>query len=112
MSRSYKKHLWIRLKGDSSKEGKRLANKRIRHKTDVPDGRAYRKYYDQWNICDGQYLYDPRPRWYNWGQEWFYPDPVWKVRMKQNYCGVQVVWLTGKAHNLPIVGSNPTPASI
>ena len=53
MSRSYK-HTPIVT--DSSKHGakwsKRQANHKVRHTFDVPNGKAYRKVYNPWNIRD------------------------------------------------------------
>lgn len=37
--------VWKRLE-------KRFASKTIRHCVDVPNGGAYRKVYNPWNICD------------------------------------------------------------
>jgi hypothetical protein len=50
MSRSFKKTPIIK-DNTYSKLGKRYANKRVR-KYDVDDGNAYRKIYEQYNICD------------------------------------------------------------
>ena len=36
---------------EDSKRSKRWANKKVR-KSDVPDGKQYRKVYDPWNIVD------------------------------------------------------------
>lgn len=54
MSRSYKKYPLIKCE-TSCKFGKRQANKCIRNlpiNEDIPNGRAYKKYYCSWNICD------------------------------------------------------------
>ena len=80
MSRSYKKHLWTKL---VSRSDKRAANRRVRRTTEeIPNGNSYRRIYEQWDVCDQKWLYDPRPRWRSWSQEWIEPRPVWKVCKK------------------------------
>jgi hypothetical protein len=66
------------------KYAKRGANRRVRHAVNVPDGGAYRKYYDPWNICDYRFQYDPQPRIYWWRgyPEVIEPDPLWKITRK------------------------------
>ena len=86
MSRSYKKHL-IRKDGSGSKWKpfrKNQANRRIRRSPDVPNGNAYRRLYDQWNLCDWVFQYDPAIRYYwrNGERETYGPDPIWRWRMK------------------------------
>lgn len=50
MSRSYKKH-WV-LK-DKMRLAKRLAAKAVRRRQfEVQDGGDYKKFYEQWDICD------------------------------------------------------------
>lgn len=53
MSRSYKKHPFCtdhHVK--TTKEKKRFANKKIRHTKNIPNGRAFRKIYETYDICD------------------------------------------------------------
>lgn len=52
MSRSYKKNPIVK-DGRSGKVGKRFANKKVRrYKGELPDGKAYRKLYESWDIHD------------------------------------------------------------
>lgn len=51
----------------------------------VPDGKAYRKYFDPWNIVDSKYEYQLEGYWYcNFKGELVYmePDPRWKAIRK------------------------------
>lgn len=85
MSRSYKKNLWITDYSKSRRFFKGQANRKIRRSKDVPDGKAYRKFYESYDICDYKFPYDPYPHVYCWGKrglEWIEPDPVWKFRYK------------------------------
>jgi hypothetical protein len=53
MSRSYRKP--INKDGYGTKRRrleKSIANRVIRKAEHIPDGKAYRKWYDSWNICD------------------------------------------------------------
>ena len=50
MSRSYKKH--YRVKDKNNKFMKRYANKKVRHTKDLPNGRAYKKVMEPWDISD------------------------------------------------------------
>lgn len=77
MSRSRKKNLVIK---DNSSFAKNQANRLIRRSIDVPDGKAYRRFYNPWNISDWKSRYDPVPR-FRWGS-WYEPDPIYKWRMK------------------------------
>lgn len=88
MSRSYKRHL---IKKDNSgsayrRFSKNQANRLIRRTPEVPDGKAYRRFYNPWDISDWVFMYNPYPRvYYNYrlGQfEWIEPDPIYKWRMK------------------------------
>ncbi len=50
MSRSYKKHPWSALR---SPWNKKQANKRVRkYNKPIQNGKAYKKLYCSWNICD------------------------------------------------------------
>lgn len=50
MSRSYKKHTCFKY---NIKREKRAANKRVRkYNSVIPSGNAYRKLYQQYDICD------------------------------------------------------------
>lgn len=55
MSRSYKKHNWVKCAGDTKM--KKVFNRRIRRNIDekyqdIPDGNAYRKLNCSWDIAD------------------------------------------------------------
>lgn len=56
MSRSRRKSPVVTLQQHDTpgiaKKAKRLANRAVRASNDVPDGSAYRKYSDSWDICD------------------------------------------------------------
>ena len=89
MSRSYRRHIWITegYGGKTRKWMKREANRKVRRAKDVPDHKAYRKYYDSWNICDWKFLYDPLPYKYisHTGElKEIGPlgGPLWKARSK------------------------------
>jgi len=63
---------------------KKNYSKVIRRIEDVPNGNAYRKFNDPYNICDFKFLYDPHPRYYwrNGELVSYEPTPVWKVIRK------------------------------
>lgn len=53
MSRSKRKHPVITdQQHRNTKLAKRFANQCVRRATDVPDGKAYKKFSCSWNICD------------------------------------------------------------
>lgn len=87
MSRSYRKPYFVDGYGSRSKRiSKRHASRAVRHAEDVPNGKAYRKFFDPWNICDYRYRWDPEPYvWFNsWKNEFevIEPSPYWKVGRK------------------------------
>lgn len=51
MSRSYKKHPYEGC-GSDKKHGKKHANRKVRRTEDVPNGKAYKKLYNSYNIVD------------------------------------------------------------
>lgn len=67
MSRSYRA-AWITdsYKGSKTKQfQKNQANRRIRRtKKDVPDGMAYKKFFESYKICDYRYPIDLNDDWY------------------------------------------------
>ena len=81
MSRSYKKSLWIK---DRSPFHKKQANRKVRRSEDVPNGKAYRKFYESYDISDYAFQYDPHPLYHFWrGQmDVIEPEPLWKFRKK------------------------------
>jgi hypothetical protein len=86
MSRSYREP-WI-VDGYGSKRKqffKRLANRRLRRTvSDIADGKAYRKFFESWSICDFKWFHDPKPRirWRNGVMETIQPDPEYRIRCK------------------------------
>ena len=52
MSRSYKHHPFCTDRKDGAKWWKNQANRKVRHSLDVPNGKAYRKFYESWEIRD------------------------------------------------------------
>ena len=57
MSRSYKKNPWItdhHVK--SSSERKKFANKKVRHTKDLPNGKAFKKVFESYNLCDYKFF--------------------------------------------------------
>lgn len=57
MSRSYKKHPWItdhHVK--TSSEMKKFANKKVRHTKDLPNGKAFKKVFESYNLCDFKFF--------------------------------------------------------
>jgi len=59
MSRSYRKPYIVCGNGTKYKQyAKKEANRLIRRTRNVPDGKAYRKFFDSWNIDDYRYLMD------------------------------------------------------
>jgi hypothetical protein len=76
MSRSYRKS-WITdgYKGSKRRQyNKRQANHIVRKADDVPDGKAYRKFYNPWDICDYRWFFNPN--------EEFYRDKPWRYLRK------------------------------
>jgi hypothetical protein len=73
MSRSYREPWCVDGYGTKRKRNeKRRANRVIRKAKNVPSGRAYRKYIDQYQLCDYRYLCpahsdDPDP----WSVKWY-----------------------------------------
>jgi len=78
MSRSYRKP-WITCGyGSKYKQyAKNQANRLIRRTKDVPDGKAYRRFYNPYNICDYKWLanvYYPHHD--------FYEEYPWQITSK------------------------------
>ena len=50
----------------------------------MPDGKAYRKHTNPYDICDYKWLYDPKLYISHiFGRmEWVKPDPIWKYSRK------------------------------
>ena len=72
MSRSYRAPIVTDGYGSKSKQWyKRWANRIIRHSTDMPDGKAYRKFFETYDICD-----------YKWECDISKEDEPWKIIRK------------------------------
>ena len=72
MSRSYKKH--PRVKDAANKGMKKFANKKVRHTKNIPNGKAYKKLFESWDISDWNWHWTKEEaikEWYenNWIQE-------------------------------------------
>lgn len=65
MSRSYKKYPFVKDKS-GSKHGKKFANKKVRHAKNLPNGKAYKKVYESWDICDYKYLWTRKDAIEDW----------------------------------------------
>jgi hypothetical protein len=67
VSRSFRKPIYTEgYKGKARKHSKRLASRAVRASDDIADGKAYRKQFNSWDICD-----------------WKIPAPNdWKARRK------------------------------
>ena len=55
MSRSYKKH--NRAKDPAGKDMKKFANKKVRHTKNIPNGKAYKKVFESWDISDYNWIW-------------------------------------------------------
>ena len=75
MSRSYREPWWVDSYGSPSKSyWKNQANRRVRKAREVPDHRAYRKFYEQYDICDYKFKQEPDS-----DSSWL---PFWQVGRK------------------------------
>ena len=87
MSRSYREPWYVDGYGSRNRKriAKNYANRRIRRKREeIPDGKAYRKFTDTWDICDFRHQYDPNPYVYSFFGKLVEsePEPLWKARRK------------------------------
>ena len=55
MSRSYKKYPIVKDK--NNKGMKRYANKKVRRTKNIPNGKAYKKIFESWDISDYQWIW-------------------------------------------------------
>lgn len=55
MSRSYR-HSNI-CKMQNGKNMKKFANKKVRNTEDIPNGKAYKKCFESWDICDYKWIW-------------------------------------------------------
>jgi hypothetical protein len=72
MSRSFRKPYCVDgYKGSTRKQfEKRLANRTIRNSEDVPNGKAYKKFFDSWNITDYRWYQTPSQIEKYWPEWW------------------------------------------
>lgn len=57
MSRSYKKHPWVTdHNANTTQEKKKFANKKVRNTEDLPNGSAYKKVSESYDICDWKHF--------------------------------------------------------
>lgn len=85
MSRSYREPWYtIGYGSNGRKWAKRYANRVVRNSMDVPNGKAYRKYSESWDICDFRWVWDPWVDywWINGKMEAHEPEPLYRVRSK------------------------------
>jgi hypothetical protein len=73
MSRSYKHNPWHKDGGPNYRRfQKNQANRKVRRSSDIPDGKAYRRFFNPWDIYDyvsycpkGSRFYRENPKyWY------------------------------------------------
>lgn len=86
MSRSYREPWYMDSYGTRyRKYMKRYSNKKVRKAVDVPDGKAYRKILNPYDITDWKSRWDPHPHYFyhfNGELDVILPDPEWKARRK------------------------------
>lgn len=83
MSRSYRKPYQVDSYGSKAKKYfKRLASKRVRKSKNVPNGKAYIKFNDPYNIVDSISYDDCKPYFCSYFMEWSEPTPRWKAIRK------------------------------
>ena len=72
MSRSHRRPFSVDgYKGSKRKQfAKREANRILRHLDEVPDGKAYKKFYDPWNIRDFHFFVPPEDIEKHWPEWW------------------------------------------
>jgi len=64
MSRSVKKSGWCTDGRDGRKWWKNQANRKLRNAEEVPNGKAYKKLYESWNIHDYRFQVDLHAWWF------------------------------------------------
>jgi hypothetical protein len=70
MSRSYKKHPFV--KDPANKFMKRYANKKVRRTPNIPNGKAYKKVFESWDISDWRWWWDKQDAIFD-----YYDDNLW-----------------------------------
>lgn len=93
MSRSYKKHPWITdHHARTTKEKKKFANKKVRHYKNLPNGSAYKKVSESWDICD-----------YKWYWSWEDAKKDWEENknyyLKHHYPNLKAFYRHWLVHN-------------
>ena len=64
MSRSYKKH--PRVKDSASRYMKKYANKKVRRTKNIPNGKAYKKVFESWEISDWNWIWTKNEAIHEW----------------------------------------------
>lgn len=64
MSRSYKKHPFV--KDPANKFMKRYANKKVRRTPNIPNGKAYKKVFESWEISDWNWIWTKNEAIHDW----------------------------------------------
>jgi len=87
MSKSYREPVFKDTYGTRHRRwAKNRANRKVRKTGEVPNGKAYRKFYNPWNIQDWSSRWDPWPsvitNWRTGLLEISEPMPEWKARRK------------------------------
>lgn len=78
MSRSYRKPWVVCGNGTRHKKyAKKEANRLIRRTKNIPDGKAYRKFYETWNIDDYRYPVNVK-----YPEDAFYQKDFWRYNRK------------------------------
>lgn len=75
MSRSYRRKMWVKENNSARRHMKRLANKRVRAREEIPDGGKYKHCFCSYDICDYKCRCDFKDflTWY-WVQDKFGDD--------------------------------------
>jgi hypothetical protein len=81
MSRSHKKHLVQKDNGKSKRYNKKQANKAARH-ADLASGCAYKRVYNQYDICDYRCAEWNRGKFVWWDSEEAYQKYLRRLRAK------------------------------
>lgn len=91
MSRSYKKHPWVtdhHVK--TTKEKKKFANKKVRRREDLPNGSAYKKVSESWDICDWKGYWT----WKDAKKDWEENETYWTAHGFPNLKSYYRYWVT------------------
>ena len=82
MSRSYREPIYTCGYGTSRRRmEKRIANRAVRHASEVPDGKAYRRLHESYKICDYKMPWTPG-HFSQITMTWVEHEPIHQVRCK------------------------------